>query len=71
MRTRSHCYDNTAPNVKCQRVLVLAVCLDAGCGQCFDLHSVIDINSEGMGDDEDASPTILSGGNTCWEIPHI
>jgi len=25
------CYDNTAPNAKCQRVLVLFVCLDCIC----------------------------------------
>ena len=24
---RFHCYDNIAPNAKCQRVLVLALCL--------------------------------------------
>jgi len=24
---RQQCYDNTAPNAKCQRVLVLAICL--------------------------------------------
>jgi len=27
-----HCYDNKAPNTKCQRVLVLALCLIVRCG---------------------------------------
>jgi len=33
---RFHCYDNIAPNAKCQRVLVLALCL---C-QCVLLYAV-------------------------------
>jgi len=31
---RFRCYDNIAPNVKCQQVLVLALCLVNTCSHC-------------------------------------
>jgi len=34
------CYDNKSPNVKCQRVLVLALCLVLSLSQLHDLMAV-------------------------------
>jgi len=37
------CYDNTAPNAKCQRVLVLALCLVYLANKCRHICRVPDI----------------------------
>jgi len=42
------CYDNTAPNAKCQRVLVLALCLVSR----VTLEVKKEVYSEDLGDDD-------------------